>query len=70
MKRLSDIKTRENGFYWVKDNRGSDWYIAEWIDDSWYVCGLDCPIRDKNFRDVDEKRITREKTNEFPNDEL
>lgn len=46
---------RTNGFYWVKDNRGCDWYIAEWIDDSWCVCGLDYSLSDDKFQEIGER---------------
>ena len=55
-------KNRESGFYWV--NSGETWEIAEWSIGHgvgvWLVTGWDCPADDDSWKQIDERRITRE----------
>lgn len=56
-----DKPIRESGFYWVRDDDESDWYVAEYYHVKWLVCGVDLTYQDKDFSEIDERRIERGK---------
>lgn len=56
---------RESGYYWVKDpnpdDSGNHWYIGEYDTDLriWYLTGSSKWFYDKDFIEIDERRIER-----------
>jgi hypothetical protein len=47
------MKTRPNGFYWVKFQ--SKWIVAEWYEhSSWFLCGDPAIYSDKDFEEIGE----------------
>ena len=53
------MKTRENGFYWVKYDGTEDWEIAEYCTGDWWRIGSEFPETGRNIIEIDERRIER-----------
>jgi hypothetical protein len=51
------MKTRENGYYWVKD--GDEWEVAEWWENGWYFVGQERSFSDNMLDEIDEIKIIR-----------
>lgn len=47
---------REEGYYWVKYTH--EWIVSQWDGESWWLG--DMTLWDKEFDEIDERRITRE----------
>ncbi len=54
------MKTREEGFYWVKDV-WNDWVIAEYYKGVWRKTGDEEDFSDLDFIEIDENQIIRKK---------
>ena len=50
---------RKNGYYWVSDEEGIYWSIAEWVSDGWFEFGHQIMRRPDYFKKVDENEIVR-----------
>jgi hypothetical protein len=62
-------KERNYGFYWVKikqdfgkkffsnENFESEWTIAEWYGNSWWICADERTLKDDNFDIIMEDKI-------------
>lgn len=63
---------REPGYYWVRNKYG-EWFISEWynlnIGDEnryyWIITGIDIEYFDKDFTEIDERKIVREEPEEM-----
>jgi hypothetical protein len=52
------IPNREKGYYWVFCY--SDWAIAEWVGDRWFLCGDECEVYDNEIEEIDGTPIKRQ----------
>lgn len=53
---------REEGYYWVKYTH--EWIVSQWDGESWWLG--DMTLWDKEFDEIDERRITRSEPKERP----
>lgn len=50
---------RERGYYFVKHEDETDWWIGEWCDNFWILTGDPTRYPDHYFEKIDERPITR-----------
>lgn len=51
---------REPGFYWVRFWPDEEWMVAYWGSGKFHVAGLAGHFMERNFHEIDERRIVRE----------
>jgi hypothetical protein len=52
-----EVMDREGGFYWISLLGGSDWQVAEWDGDDWWLVGCEDKWAETDLHKIDEHRI-------------
>lgn len=46
---------REDGYYWVRSRNQESWIVAEWINGSFWLAGIDDPYQPGDFAEIGAK---------------